>query len=134
MNKVILTGNVCKTPEIYTTQGGIKRANFTLAVQRKFANSQGVREADFISIVAWRQAAELCEKHVYKGMKLGIEGYIQVRNYETQDGQKRTVTEIIADEIEFLSPKPLEGKPEAKPEAKEAKPELTQEDDDDMPF
>lgn len=135
MNTCVLSGNVCKTPEIYTTQGGIKRANFTLAVQRKFTNSQGVREADFVPIVAWRQAAELCEKHVYKGMKLGIEGYIQVRQYETQDGQKRTVTEIIADEIEFLSPKPTDTLADTQKQSVKVNPaELVEDNDSQLPF
>ena len=135
INSVTLVGNVCKTPEIYTTQGGIKRANFNLAVQRKFANSQGVREADFIPIVVWRQAAESCEKYVYKGMKIGVEGYIQTRQYDTQDGQKRNVMEVIAENIEFLSPKPTDTLSDAqKPSVKVKPEELVEDNDSDLPF
>ena len=135
MNSASLVGNVTKNPEIYTTQGGIKRANFTLAVQRRFANAQGVREADFIPIVCWRQLADTIDQFVHKGMKLGVEGVIQVRQYETQDGQKRSVTEIVADTVEFLSPslkaEPRDEKPE--PQHVEAS-QLTEEPDDELPF
>ena len=135
MNSAILVGNVTKNPEIYTTQGGIKRANFTLAVQRRFANAQGVREADFIPIVCWRQLADTIDQFVHKGMKLGVEGVIQTRQYETQDGQKRSVTEIVADTVEFLSPslkaEPRDEKPE--PQHVESS-QLTEELSDELPF
>ena len=134
MNSWTGTGNVCGEPEVHTTNGGTKKASFTLAVQRRFANAQGVREADFIPIVVWRQLADLVEKYVHKGMKVGVEGYIQRRDYDAQDGTKRTVTEIVADNVEFLS-----AKPEAKPEVKTGKPEVKMEDlveeqDDQLPF
>ena len=137
MNRVFLIGNVTKTPEVYTTQGGNKRVNFTLAVQRRFANAQGVREADFIPIVAWKQLAETIEKYVYKGMKVSVEGCLQIRQYETQDGQKRTVAEIVADEIEFLSPKPLETDtlPDNQKQSVKVKTEeLVEDDDPSLPF
>ena len=101
----MLIGNVTRDPDIHTTQNGNLKASFSLAVQRRFANQQGVREVDFIPIVAWKQAAELVKNYVRKGKKLAVTGAIQVRSYDAQDGTKHTITEIIADEIEFLSPK-----------------------------
>lgn len=132
MNITVLTGNVCKDPEIHTTNGGIKKANFTLAVQRKFPNQQGVREADFIPIVVWRQLADTVEKYVTKGMRLGVVGYIQRRDYDAQDGQRKTVTEIIADSIEFLSAKEKTAETPEKTVRKVA--EMVEEQDDEMPF
>ena len=128
MNKVIMTGNVARDPEIHTTNGGIKKASFTIAVQRRFANAQGVREADFFPVVVWRQLAEMVEKYVKKGMKLGVDGVLQSRQYDTQDGQKRNVIEIVADSIEFLSPKGNTDKPAETPET------LTEENDPELPF
>jgi single-strand DNA-binding protein len=102
MNKVILIGNLCDNPEAYTTQSGISRSTFRIAVQRRFANAQGVREADFLPVIAWRQTAEFCNKYLLKGRKVAVEGSIQTRSYDAQDGSKRYVTEIIADSVEAL--------------------------------
>ncbi len=102
MNKAILIGNLANDPETRTTQSGIAQCTFRLAVQRRFANQQGVREADFLTIVCWRQTAELCARYLSKGRKVAVEGSIQVRSYDAQDGSKRYVTEIIADNVEFL--------------------------------
>lgn len=103
MNKVVLIGNLASDVESRTTSSGIANCTFRLAVQRKFANSNGVREADFLPIVCWRQTAELCTKYLLKGSKVAIEGSIQTRSYDAQDGTKRYVTEIIADGVEFLT-------------------------------
>ena len=112
MNKVILIGNLCDNPEAYTTQSGITRSPFKIAVQRRFANAQGVREADFLPVIAWRQTAEFCNKYLLKGRKVAVEGSIQTRSYDAQDGSKRYVTEIIADSVEALGgPKEAEGNP-----------------------
>lgn len=105
MNKVILIGNLASDVELKTTTSGIATCTFRLAVQRRFANAQGVREADFLQIVAWRQTAELCARYLAKGRKVGIEGSIQTRSYNAKDCTKRYVTEIIADSVEFLTPK-----------------------------
>ncbi len=102
MNKVILIGNLTRTPELRVTSTGVSVCNFTIAVNRRIPNAQGVREADFIPVVAWRQLAELCAKYLDKGRKCAVVGQIQNRSYETADGQKRYVTEIFADEVEFL--------------------------------
>lgn len=103
MNKVILIGNLASDVESRTTSSGIANCTFRLAVQRRFANAQGVREADFLPVVCWRQTAELCSKYLLKGRKVAVEGSIQTRSYDAQDGAKRYVTEIIADSVEFLS-------------------------------
>lgn len=103
MNKVILIGNLANDPESRTTSSGIAQCTFRLAVQRRFANASGVREADFITIVCWRQTAELCSRYLLKGRKVAVEGSIQNRSYDAQDGTKRFVTEVIADSVEFLS-------------------------------
>ena len=103
MNKAILIGNLANDPETRTTSSGIAQCTFRLAVQRRFANQQGVREADFLTIVCWRQTAELCSRYLSKGRKVAVEGSIQTRSYDAQDGTKRYVTEIVAENVEFLS-------------------------------
>lgn len=105
MNKVILIGNLANDPEARTTMSGISQSTFRLAVQRRFANQQGVREADFLTIVAWRTTADFCNRYLTKGRKIAVEGSIQVRSYDAQDGSKRYVTEIIADSVEALGGK-----------------------------
>ncbi len=104
MNKVILIGNLARDPEMHTTQGGTNKCSFTVAVQRRFANQQGVREADFIPIVAWRERADFCGRYLQKGKKICVVGSLQVRSYDAQDGSKRFVTEVVADELEFVTP------------------------------
>ena len=103
MNKSILIGNLANDPETRTTASGVTMCQFRLAVQRRFANQQGVREADFFNIIAWRQTAELCARYLSKGRKVAVEGSIQNRSYDAQDGSKRYITEIVADNVEFLS-------------------------------
>lgn len=145
MNVFCGAGNVTKDPEMYTTQGGIKRANFTLAINRRFANAQGNREADFLPIVAWRQLADFAEKYIVKGKRVGVTGSVQVRSYDAQDGTKRYVTEIVADNIEFLTPRSEETQaeetvPQALPaevvqaRALAIQEQLTEEYDDQLPF
>lgn len=102
MNKVILTGRLTKDPEAHTTQGGVTRSTFTVAVQRRFKNSAGNYDADFLTVVAWRQTAEYCNKYLQKGRMVAVEGSIQTRSYDAQDGSKRWVTEIIADHVEGI--------------------------------
>ena len=103
MNKAILIGNLTRDPEVRTTGSGVSVCTFTIAVNRRFANQQGVREADFSNIVAWRQTAELCGRYLAKGRKVAVVGSIQTRSYDAQDGSKRYVTEVVADEVEFIS-------------------------------
>ena len=105
MNKVLEIGNVASDVELRKTQKGVSVCTFKLAVQRKFRNAAGEREADFLSIVTWRQLADLCGKYLEKGKKCAVVGSLQTRSYDAQDGSKRYVTEVIAEEVEFLSPR-----------------------------
>lgn len=103
MNKVILIGNLTKDPESQTTSNGTTVCRFTLAVQRRFSNADGEKEVDFLNIVTWRTLAENCIKYLTKGKKVAISGSIQTRSYEANDGTKKYITEIMADEVKFLS-------------------------------
>ncbi|HHV62845.1 MAG TPA: single-stranded DNA-binding protein [Firmicutes bacterium] len=108
MNRVVLVGRLARDPELRYTQSGIPVANFTIAVNRPFTNQQGEREADFIDVVVWRAQAENCANYLTKGSLAGVDGRLQVRSYETPEGQKRRVAEVIADRVEFLG-RPREG-------------------------
>jgi single-strand DNA-binding protein len=130
MNKLIIIGNLTKDPELSETPSGISYTKFTVAVSRNYTNSDGERETDFFDITAWRERAELCVKYLRKGNKVGIVGSVQFRTYEDDDGNKRKITEIKVDEIEFLTPK--SSSEEAKP-SKKGKPQL-EETDEDLPF
>ena len=102
MNRVVLIGNLAADPESRTTQSGITQCTLRLAVQRRFVNQQtGKREADFIPVVCWRQTADFCARYLSKGRKIAVEGSLQTRSYDAQDGSKRYVTEVIADNVEF---------------------------------
>ena len=135
MNKVILIGNLARDPEYRTTQSGIGCASMTLAVQRRAANADGKREADFISIIAWRNMADFASKFLSKGRKIAVEGVLQTRSYEAQDGSKRHVTEVIADHIEFCDAKresvPL---PEPPPERNQQNQGFVEVEDEELPF
>src|SRR5690554_5156692 len=102
LNKVVLIGRLTKDPEIRYLPSGVAVTTFFLAVNRNFTNQQGEREADFLPIVTWRGLAETCGKYLAKGRLVAVAGRIQTRNYETQTGERRYVTEIIADEVQFL--------------------------------
>lgn len=105
MNKVILIGRLTKDPELKTTPNGVSTASFSIAVTRNYTNANGERDADFINCVAWRKQAENLAKYCYKGSQVAVDGRMQVRNYDAQDGTKRYVTEVIADNITFLGSK-----------------------------
>ncbi|MDE7406450.1 MAG: single-stranded DNA-binding protein [Clostridiales bacterium] len=105
MNKIILIGNLTKDPESGSTQGGVNFTRFTIAVNRPFTNSAGERVADYFDIIAWRQLAERCAKYLFKGSKVGINGYVQRQQYEDRDGIKRTSFDVVAEEVEFLTPR-----------------------------
>ena len=104
MNKVILIGRLVKDPEMRYTQSGKGVCSFVLAVDRRFSK-EGQQTADFIPIVAWSKLAEIVGDNLTKGRRISVEGRMQVRNYDAQDGTKRYVTEVIADEVEFLDSK-----------------------------
>lgn len=105
MNKCVFIGNLSKDVELTTTPNGTSVARFTIAVQRRFTNIDGERVADFINCVAWRGTAENLAKYCKKGDKVSVVGELQNRSYEAQDGTKRHITEIIADEVEFINTK-----------------------------
>ena len=105
MNKVIIIGRLTRDPEMRTTASGINSTSFTVAVSRNYANQNGERETDFINCVAWRKQAENISKYCTKGTQVAVEGRIQTRSYDAQDGTKRYVTEIIADNVTFLGGK-----------------------------
>ena len=143
MNKVILIGNLVADPELRKTASDISVCTFRIAVQRRFANQQGVREADFFNIVAWRQTAELCARFLTKGRKCAVVGSLQNRSYDAQDGTKRYITEVVADEVEFIGGNPNSGS-QYNPGEVPPPPEpsssytgntgFTQVDDDELPF
>ena len=102
MNKIILMGRLTRDPEVRVTPSEKTVCTFTLAVDRQFANQSGEREADFINIVVWGKAAELCGNSLAKGQRLLVEGRLQIRNYVAKDGNKRYVTEVIAESFLML--------------------------------
>ena len=105
INRVILVGRLTKDPEYRQTPSGVSVATFTLAVNRPFTNSQGEREADFINVVVFRRQAENVNNYLSKGSLAGVDGRIQSRNYENKEGQRVFVTEVVADNVQFLEPK-----------------------------
>lgn len=105
MNKVMLIGNLTRDPETRSTPNGVSVCSFSIAIDRRFKNADGSKQTDFIPIVAWRQLADLCGRYLAKGRKVAVEGSLQVRSYEDKQGNKRTAFEVVADQIEFLSPR-----------------------------
>lgn len=130
MNKVILIGNIASDPESRTTQSGIAQCSFRIAVQRRFKGANGERETDFLPVICWRQTAEFAQRYLAKGRKVAVEGSIQTRSYDAQDGSKRYVTEIIADSVEAVggredgAQKPAQNRQEG----------FTDVNDDELPF
>ena len=138
MNKCFLMGNLTKDPEVASTSSGVAVTKFTIACNRNYTNANGEREADFLNIVTWRGLAENCGKYLSKGSKVAVTGAITTRSYEADDGSKRYVTEILADEVEFIKTA-TESAPatDSKTKAKKNKTiaELTPiEADNDFPF
>ena len=105
MNKVFLIGRLTRDPELRYTSSNVAVATFSLAVNRNFTNQDGEREADFINIQVWKNIAENCSKYLTKGSQVAVDGRIQARNYDAQDGSKRYVTEVVADNVQFLDNK-----------------------------
>lgn len=103
LNKTVLIGRLTKDPELRYTPNGTAVTQFTLACERPFTNNQGEREADFIPIVVWRKAAEAAANYTRKGSLVAVEGRIQVRNYENEEGRRVYMTEVVAENVRFLS-------------------------------
>lgn len=138
MNKVMITGNLVRDPELSETASGTAYCKFSIAVSRPYTNGDGSREADFFTVVAWRALAENCGRYLKKGRKVAVVGSIQNRQYEGKDGVKRTVTEIIAQDVEFLNGGENtadngERKAQTATAVQQKIPTLT-ETDDDLPF
>ena len=106
MNKVILAGRLARDPEVRYTQTGKAVATFALAVNRRGRSADGQTNADFVPIVVWDKLAEICKNYLVKGSQILLEGRLQIRSYDAQDGSKRYVTEVIAQDIEFMGSKP----------------------------
>ena len=140
MNKVILIGNLTKDPEQQYTPSNICVCRFTVAVNRSYSSASGDKQTDFLPVVCWRSQAENCARHLKKGSKVGVSGSIQTRTYDDRDGVRRYVTEIVADEVQFLSTRndgteDIQEIPEVvanrRPRVEDAKPVNS---DDDLPF
>lgn len=105
INRVILVGRLTKDPDLRYTANGVPVATFTLAVNRNFKKDNGEQEADFINVVVWRKPAENVANFLKKGSLAGVDGRIQTRNFEGQDGKRVYVTEVVAESVQFLEPK-----------------------------
>ena len=101
-NRIVLIGRLTRDPELRYLPSGAPVAGFTLAVDRPFKNQAGERETDFVTITTWRKLAEQASRYLDKGRLVAVEGRLQIRSYETQDGQRRRVAEVVADGIRFL--------------------------------
>ena len=137
MNKVILIGNLTRDPELTETPSGVAVCRFSTAVSREYANADGARETDFFNITVWRGRAENCGKYLKKGNKVAVVGSLQNRSYEDKDGIKRNVTDVVANEVEFLTPKNAQGDVDDNAPvvtAKRERPQLEAIDDNQLPF
>ncbi len=137
MNKVILVGNLTRDPELSETPSGIAVCRFSIAVSRDYANSDGSRDTDFFNITVWRGRAENCGKYLKKGNKVAVVGSLQNRSYEDKDGIKRNVTDVVANEVEFLTPRSAQNSDDTESgtvSAKRERPPLEAIDDNQLPF
>jgi single-strand DNA-binding protein len=143
LNRIILIGRLTRDPEMRYTPSGAACTQFTLAVDRQFTGANGEREADFIPVVTWRQLAETCASYLKKGRLCAVEGRVQTRNYENNEGRRIYVTEVIADNVRFLESQnagnstprddaPPEGRGGRDPFSDDGKPVDISEDD--LPF
>ena len=132
MNSVHIIGNLTRQPELRFTQSGKAVANMTVAVSDRF-NKENTY---FFDVVVWNKTAELCAEWLDKGKKVGVTGRLTTRTYETQDGQKRKVVEIVADEIDFLTPKGSQSSPPPRQEQTDDWSDIGSQIDigDDAPF
>ena len=126
-----MIGNISTAPKAHTTQGGISRSTFDIAVQRKYKNSEGRYDADFFTVVAWRETADFCNRYLDKGRRVAVEGSLQVRSYTAQDGSRRWTTEIVAEHIETQD-KPKDSQQDRPQQT--AQDGFTEVEDDELPF
>lgn len=129
LNRVVLVGRLTKDPDIRYTQSNVPVVSFTIAVNRQFTNSAtGEKETDFIPIIVWRKQAENVKNFIHKGSLVAIDGRIQTRTYDDQNGVRKYVTEVVADNVAFLEPKGTQGDA---PVANEPQQQNQQNDEDD---
>lgn len=135
MNKLTIIGNLTRNPELRTTQDGISVCSFTVAVNRKQTAQQKQAgkqpEADFFRVTAWRERGEVCAKYLSKGKKVCVVGSVSVRQYETDDGRHGANLEVLADEVEFISPR---DQAEAQPAPVDAQTGFQYVETDELPF
>lgn len=129
MNKVILIGNLTRDPELTETSSGVKVCRFSIAVSRNYTGADGERKTDFFNITAWRGLGENVAKYAKKGNKVAVTGSIETNDYEDSQGIKRTQVNVIAQEVEFLTPRSSDGEAPRGKAALEA-----MDDDSDIPF
>ena len=139
MNKVFLIGNLTRDPELTETASGVAVCHFAIAVNRSYSSQDGERQTDFFNCTAWRATAETIARYTKKGNKVAVGGSIQLRNYEDNQGVKRTAVDIIVQDIEFLTPKSGDSFDDVadapRASAPKKKPTLqAMEDDSDIPF
>ncbi len=138
MNKVFLIGNLTREPELTETASGIPVCHFAIAVNRNYSSSDSERQTDFFNCTAWRGLAETIARYAKKGKKVAVHGSIQLRNYEDNQGVKRTAVDIIVQDFELLSPRDSDSFDEVadtRASAPKKKPTLqTMDDDSDIPF
>lgn len=133
MNRFFGIGRLTKEPEFKSTASGTSVCNFTIAINRRF-KTEGQQQADFIPIVAWGKTADICAKYLHKGSQVGVCGSIQTRSYDDKNGNKVYVTEVNAEEVQFLS----KGNNEAENNLKMAQEmfgeQVSSAEDDEIPF
>ena len=140
MNKVFLIGNLTRDPELTETASGVPVCHFAIAVNRNYSSQDGERQTDFFNCTAWRSMAETIARYTKKGKKVAVTGSIQLRNYEDNQGVKRTAVDIVVQDVEFLTPKTGEGfdefdaAPRSAAPAKKKPVLQAMDDDSDIPF
>ncbi len=143
MNKICIVGNLTRDPELRATEQGNAVCSFTVAVNRRYKDQDGNTPTDFIPVVVWRDLAENCAKYLAKGRKVAVSGALQIRSYTDRDGVKRWVSEIQANEVDFLTPRGESSKDEAPARREQEAWQTSPEDDwlreapeeqDDLPF
>lgn len=137
MNRCTLIGNLTRDPEVTTTGNGLSLCRFSIAINRSFKNANGEYDVDYLNITCWRGLAENCGKYLNKGSKVAVCGTIQTRTYEVE-GQKRYATDIVADDVQFLSARSSAGgatsEYNAPVTAKKQVSDLTPIEDEGLPF
>lgn len=135
MNKVEMIGNLAADPAV-TNVGSenICKCSMRIAVKRRYANGNGEHATDFFTVIAWRQLGSLCKAYLHKGSKCAVVGELQTRSYDAQDGTKRYVTEIVADEVEFLTKGTQNGGDAPSDGGQQESGAFVPVDDDELPF